>query len=383
VYLNTDKVGSGGGYISLAHVQGLYDAGWALGNHTTDHTDLTAVDQATAAAKLSACTSWLLSHGLSRGAYHMAFPYNRTSASARAAAAQAGIVTARINGNVNQQLPVDDLLALNSYSMDNYAPDFAAWRSRIDAAIDSGGTFIFYGHSFDATTLPVFQQIADYVAQRRLWTPTIDEWWNTAGMQAQAGQAGVGQYLYVACGDAGVQVVDISSPATPALMGRSETGGVAEDVSPYDDGVAVAAGSAGLQVVRAVNPGSPSVVGSLAGGTAPAQAICVRGTNAYVAAGADGLRIVSLADPAHPVLLGTLATPGDARDVTVVGSKAYVAAGDAGVQVIDVSDPVNPVPIATHGMSASAEGIVVFGQNAYVAVSGGALQVVALPAGES
>ena len=385
MYLNTDRVDTGDGNISLAHLQGLYDAGWAIGNHTTDHTDLTAVDQATAAAKISACTTWLISHGFPRAAYHLAYPYNITNVTARAAAAQCGILTARCSGSLNQQLPVDDPLYLNSFSVSDVTPTIEAWSAKIDSAIASGGTLIIGCHDFMAgfenENLPLFRQIADYVAQRRLWTPTIDEWWNTLAMQAQAGEAGAGRWLYVACGDAGVQVVDISDPTAPVLMGRCATGG-AEDVAAYDDGACVAAGGAGLQVVNALHPASPTLVGGLVGGPSPSQGVCVRGAKTYIAAGSDGLRIISTADPAHPVLLGTLDTPGDARDVTVVGTKAYVADGQAGIQVIDVSDPAHPVLVGTHVLAAAAEALVVFGHNAYVAVGDGGLQVVSLSASE-
>jgi peptidoglycan/xylan/chitin deacetylase (PgdA/CDA1 family) len=384
MYLRTDSVGTGGRYITLPHLQALYDAGWALGNHTSDHTDLTTVDQATAAAKISAGTSWLLSHGFPRAAYHLAYPYDFTNATARAAAAQSGILSATRAGSVNQQLPVDDPLYLNSFPMSGGTSDFAAWKAAIDKAVDSGGTMIIGCHDFTSIyqneTLPLFRQIADYVAQQRLWTPTIDEWWDTLQMQAQAGSAGAGPWLYVAC-DAGIQVVDLPDPTTPVLAGGLAAAGAA-DVDAYDAGACVAVEGVGLQVVGVPDPGSPTLAGSLSTGSAWSSGICVRGARTYVAAGADGLRIVSTADPAHPVLLGTLDTPGDARDVTVVGSKAYLADGQAGIQVIDVSDPSRPALVATHDLSAAANALVVFGHNAYVATDQGTLRVVSLPTGE-
>ena len=324
-----------------------------------------------------------LSHGFPRAAYHLAYPYNNSSASARAAATECGILTARRHGFRNQQVPVDEALMLNSFGVEDATPTIEAWRAKIDRAIDSGSTLVFYGHYFTSDNLPLFKEIADYVAQRRLWAPPIDEWWDTVALQAEAGESFAGGYLYVACGDAGVQVVDISDPAAPVLMGGYATGGaVATDVAAYDNGACVAAGSAGLQVVDALHPATPTLAGGLAGGLAPSKGICVRGPRTYIAAGSDGLRIVSTADPAHPVQLGALDTPGDARDVTVVGTMAYVADGQGGVQVIDVSDPARPALVGTHLLTASAEALVVFGNTAYVADGQGGLQVVPLSAGE-
>ena len=382
VYLTSSFVG-GATNLTLPHLRDLYAAGWALGNHATKHTDLSAVDQATAAAEIRGCTNWLIANGFPRAAYHMAYPYNNSSASARAAATECGILTARRHGFRNQQVPVDEALMLNSFGVEDATPTIEAWRTKIDRAIDSGSTLVFYGHYFTSTNLPLFKEIADYVAQRRLWAPPIDEWWDTLALQAEAGESFAGSYLYVACGDAGVQVVDISDPAAPVLMGGYATGGaVAADVAAYDDGACVAAGSAGLQVVEALQPATPALAGGLAGGPAPSKGICVRGTRTYIAAGSDGLRIVSTADPANPVQLGTLDTPGDASDVTVVGTLAYVADGREGIQVIDVSDPARPALVGTHLLTAPAEALVVFGNAAYVADGQGGLQVVPLSAGE-
>ena len=380
VYLTSSFVG-GATTLSLAHLRDLYAAGWALGNHSVDHTDLSSVDQATAAEQIRGCTDWLIAHGFPRAAYHMAYPYNNSSASARAAATQCGILSARRHGFRNQQVPVDDALMLNSFGVEDADPTIDAWRAKIDRAIAGGGTLIFYGHSFTSTNLPLFKQIADYVAERRLWTPPIDEWWNTLAMQGAAGEMSAGLYLYVACGDAGVQVVDVSDPLAPVLMGRCTTGGAAEDAVAYDGGACVAAGSAGLRLVDAQQPATPVLAGGLAGGTAPSQGICVRGQTAYVAAGADGLRIVSIADPAHPAQLGVLDTPGDARDVTVVGSTAYVADGAGGLRVIDVSDPTRPALVDAYSLASPAAALVVFGRTAYVSDGHGGLEIVPLDAG--
>jgi peptidoglycan/xylan/chitin deacetylase (PgdA/CDA1 family) len=378
VYLTASFVG-GSTTLSLPHLRDLYAAGWALGNHSTQHVDLSSVDQATAAAQIRGCTDWLIANGFPRAAYHMAYPFNNSSASARAAATECGILTARRHGFRNQHVPIDEALMLNSFGVEDATPTIEAWRTKIDRAIDSGSTLVFYGHYFTSDNLPLFKQIADYVAQRRLWTPPIDEWWDTLALQAEAGESFAGSYLYVACGDAGVQVVDISDPTAPVLMGGyAGGGGGATDVAPYDDGACVAAGSAGLQVVEALQPATPALAGGLAGGSAPSKGICVRGTRTYVAAGADGLRIVSTADPANPVQLGALDTPGDACDVTVVGTLAYVADGPEGIQVIDVSDPARPALVGTHALTAPAEALVVFGGTAYVPDGLGGLQVVPL-----
>jgi hypothetical protein len=273
---------------------------------------------------------------------------------------------------------VDEPLMLNCFGVESGTPTIESWSARIDRAIATGGTFIFYAHYFTADNLPLFKAIADYVESRRLWTPAINEWWKTLAMQGEAGDVSAGEFLYVSCGEAGVQVMDISDPLSPSVVGGCGTGGAADDVAAYDDGVCAAAGASGLKVIDAQHPATPAVVGSAAAGSAAAQGVCVRGTTAYVAAGADGLRIVSIADPAHPLQLGVLNTPGDARDVVVVGATVYVADGPGGVQAIDASNPAQPVLKRTYVLPAAAEALVVFGGKAYVADGEQGLQVVPL-----
>jgi hypothetical protein len=376
MYVTAAHVGAGGSNITLPHLQALYAGGWALGNHAYHHTDLTAVDQATAATEIGACTAWLIAHGFPRAAYHMAYPYNNSSAGARAAAAECGILTARRHGYRNQHMPVDEPLMLNSFGFEDATMTIEAWREKVDRAIACGGTLIFYGHSFTTDQVPLFQAIADYVAARRVWAPGIDGWWDTLAQQSQSGEASAGGYLYVTC-DAGLQVVDIADPLTPVLAGACVAGG-ADDVAACDGGACIASGAAGLQVVDVHDPAAPAVIGSSGDGSTHSGGVCVLGSTAYVAAGADGLRIVSIADPAHPQLLGVADTQGDARDVVVDGGTAYVADGPAGIVVVDVSDPAHPVPVSNYPLSTAAEALVVFGQTAYVASGDGGLRVVAL-----
>ncbi|MDB9539335.1 Calx-beta domain-containing protein, partial [Anabaenopsis arnoldii] len=105
----------------------------------------------------------------------------------------------------------------------------------------------------------------------------------------------VGNYAYLADGNAGLQIIDISDPANPTRTGVYDTSGDAY----------------GVQVV---------------------------GNYAYVADGNAGLQIIDISNPANPTPTGVYDTPGFAGDVEVVGNYAYVAEYQAGLQIIDVSE---------------------------------------------
>jgi hypothetical protein len=154
------------------------------------------------------------------------------------------------------------------------------------------------------------------------------------------GVAVAGNYVYVAAGATGLQVVDVTNLQAPFLAGATDTPGNANDVRVVGNYAYVADGVTGLVVVDVSNPPSPRVVGS-EGTVGAATDLVVADGKAYVADEA-GLSIVEVSDPAHPHFLGAVSLPGRARGVDVTGNLAVVAASDAGVFIVDVSDPANP-----------------------------------------
>jgi hypothetical protein len=82
----------------------------------------------------------------------------------------------------------------------------------------------------------------------------------------------------------------------------------------------------GLQVIDITNPQNPQIVGS-ADTPGHARAVAVVGTHAYVADDEHGLQVIDITAPQSPQLVGAVDTPGQAQDVAVSGTYAYVADG--------------------------------------------------------
>ena len=360
------------GRITNPHLGALYDAGWAIGNHTIDHTDLLNVDQATATAKVQQGYEWLLAHAYPRAARFFAYPYNHFSDSAVAAVKKAGVISARRGGARTQELPVDERYLLSSMT-DTGVPD--EWLPNIDRAISTGSNLVYLGHFYDETSIQTLRAIADYLAAKHVWCPSIDEWWRTSVAQSASMDAYAGQVLYVSDGTAGLLAVDVSDPLNPSQVGHLDTAGSALDVASTDQYAVVAQDSAGVTVVNAATPSSLTGVGSVdTSGTA--TGVVTYGSQAFVADGTTGLQIVDMSDPTAPKIVGTCDTPGDARDVAVLGNYAYVADGAAGLSIIDIKDPSQPVLAETQALAGEAEGVIAFGDQVYVAAGGSSLQVV-------
>jgi len=108
-----------------------------------------------------------------------------------------------------------------------------------------------------------------------------------------------GNYAYVADFDAGLQVVDISNPASPAIVGSVDTPDYALDVAVAGTYAYVADYASGLQVVDISNPASPAIIGS---GDTPGESlaspigVAVGGDYAFIAG--YGLQILPAQCPA-------------------------------------------------------------------------------------
>ncbi len=131
------------------------------------------------------------------------------------------------------------------------------------------------------------------------------------------GVAVEGNHAYVALGDSGLRVVDVSILAAPVGVGDIDTPGFANDVTVDSNHAYVADGSSGLRVISISNPASPTQVGFL-DTASDALGVAVAGDLVYVADGYGGLVIISVANPALPTTEGALDTSGYARDLVIV-----------------------------------------------------------------
>ncbi len=117
--------------------------------------------------------------------------------------------------------------------------------------------------------------------------------------------------------------------------------GNAQDVVVVGDLAYVAAGPSGLQIVDISNPENPEIIGYWDDNPWwDTYGVAVSGDYAYLAS--DGLRVISVADPEHPEEVGYCDTTNYANDVAVSGDYAYIAEDRSGLRVISVGDPEHP-----------------------------------------
>lgn len=163
-----------------------------------------------------------------------------------------------------------------------------------------------------------------------------------------------GDHAYLASQAVGLQIVDVSDPAAPALVGAYD--------QVHARGVAIAGGRAyvttgtcfvgvDLVVVDVADPTSPAVVDSipLADCSPPPRGATLAGSIAYVWP-APALVGIDISDPAAPVEVSRLplAAGVPVGQVWIEGSLAYVTAWEGGaIEVFDIGDPTGPASLGS------------------------------------
>jgi hypothetical protein len=170
-----------------------------------------------------------------------------------------------------------------------------------------------------------------------------------------------GEYVYLANRSADFTVVDISDPTDPQGAGSCDVNGrdiaVRGNYAYLPDDV--------LNVVDITNPSAPALVG-----TAPlsgyVQAMDISGEYGYVLT--DGvLRVYDLTNPTAPQEVGGRDLPDLSADIAISGEYAYVVAYDDQLRIIDISDPTAPAAPITRTLTGDARWITIAGDYAYIA----------------
>jgi len=161
-----------------------------------------------------------------------------------------------------------------------------------------------------------------------------------------------GDYAYLTGYTMGLVVVDCSDKTNPVKKGSVQ-------FVDYDHGLDsnprsvfveypfayVVAQMAGFQIVNVSNPNSPQVVGRWDPGVHDMWGNAfVSGNYAYIADPRQPFDVVDVSSKNNPSRVGYLSTGAESWDVVVVGDHAFVTGRNLGLQVIDVSIKTNPQP---------------------------------------
>lgn len=198
-----------------------------------------------------------------------------------------------------------------------------------------------------------------------------------------------GEYAYVADGP-NLYVVDIGTPPFQPVGNLPLAGTRIFDVDVAGSYAYIANGqgglSGGLQILDISNPASPQLVGSY--GLETTYGVTVRGDYAYIAMGGAGtgnspvtFRIINIANPSNPYLVAEHDVLARAREIAVAGDFAFIAEdqlcpqgdcipGGGGLRIVNIASPSNPYQVAYYDYG-DAESVAVWGDYAFISTPAG------------
>lgn len=184
-----------------------------------------------------------------------------------------------------------------------------------------------------------------------------------------------GNYAVVAADSAGVQVIDISRPASPRLVGTYNAGGIATGAQLRGDFAYLTDGVFGLQILDMTDPRQPRLAAGI-DTTGFARGVQLAGNYAYVAHGGTGFAILDVSNPLKPVRIGGFQNQVYARGLYVTRNLAFVADFTAGLRIFDVRNPAQPYQVGAYDTSGTSYAVQVAGNYAYVADYNTGLQII-------
>jgi len=142
-----------------------------------------------------------------------------------------------------------------------------------------------------------------------------------------------------------LQIVKIADPSSPDTFPRYYLPDFtsARAICLQDTFAYVADGDSGLRILNISNPAAPFEAGHFLTSDA-IYGVYVRDSLAYLAALGAGLRIVNISNPAAPQEVGSYLAPGWTRDVWIADTIAYVAASGC-IEVLNIVNPATPFQV--------------------------------------
>jgi hypothetical protein len=183
-------------------------------------------------------------------------------------------------------------------------------------------------------------------------------------------------YMYVTDEGGFLAVVDISTPSEPIQIGYEHIQSYAQFKIVVSDDYAYLASGTSFYAIDISTPTSPVEVGfCVVPNSGPTEGIAVSNQHVYMATW-TGLKVVDVSDPVSPTQVFSY-TSSMIRDVVVSGNYAYVAGGQWGwLYILDVSTPANATEVGSYDPEDSALSVAIDGHYAYVAAGSEGLQVV-------
>ncbi|NCT52976.1 MAG: hypothetical protein GPJ04_17640, partial [Microcystis aeruginosa G13-03] len=242
------------------------------------------------------------------------------------------------------------------YSYDHWNDQYPTPDTSIELKNPSGLYYdiiaIIYGQTGLSLTDSYFQYVS---TNQQVYTPTLVGTFDTPG-NAKSVQV-VGNYAYVADGNSGLQIIDISNPQNPVLKSSYNDNypsdyHSAEEVEVDGNYAYIAAGSGGLEIVDISNHENPILTGSYDQGILSSSSIFKQGLSVYINDWPD-VFVVDVSDPEY----STIYTSNPYYEVGS-GAPEFIYTQNSGI--ISYINSVNDIWVSNYVYMATNDGLEIF-----------------------
>jgi len=144
---------------------------------------------------------------------------------------------------------------------------------------------------------------------------------------------------YIA-GETGLTITDVSDPEHPEILGSFYDGGVNRNVRILGSYAYVTDYEDGLEIVDISYPSNPVMIGCH--DLDDIRGVEVVGDIAYVTAPRIGLRVLNISNPAEPKIIQSVPGTGSAESICVYDDRIYLGCSGQGVRIVSITYPLNP-----------------------------------------
>lgn len=173
--------------------------------------------------------------------------------------------------------------------------------------------------------------------------------------------------------DISFRVLDVSTPASPALIGSIVADTYSVDSLINGNYIYLAKEVNGIEVVNISTPSSPVVESNTRTFDTATSIFKVNGNYAYIKSSNQNIKIYNISDPTNPVYVTTYtidttySSAGGVNSITIEGNYAYLAIGNAGMEIVDISDPTSPTHVSVIDTTSNVYEVAISGNYAYIA----------------
>ena len=173
-----------------------------------------------------------------------------------------------------------------------------------------------------------------------------------------------GHYVYLTGQDFGLQVVDITDPLNPVLVGQHYIGHPIMNIDVEDDHALVVEQHA-LRIFDISNPEEPALVGTY-GGFYAATDVQARGDTVFITEYLYNVIILDISTPEQPQFVSSLEGY-NTYAIALSGSIVYLGLAENGLRALDISDITHPTVIwACDSIAGNNDDIIVAGSALHV-----------------